>query len=107
MYQEDLNKVSGMSILEYALKNPPYTPLYDLEWATSSIKNTEKVIAALRSGDENRIRQHYSLFPPYHGRRFETILTHQENHLCMLKLRLKQLQAEPAPAPRAPRKTAQ
>lgn len=108
MYQKDLNEVSGMSILEYALKNPPYTPLYDLEWATSSVKDTEKVVAALRSGDENRIRRYYSLFPPYHGRRFETILTHQENNLCMFKLRLAQLQGKQttkptvATSPRAP-----
>ena len=91
--QERLDKISGMSTLQYALSTPPYTPLYDLGETRAWIKDKKKALAILKSGDEQKIEDEFSR--PLQGKDLDDALTIHEKFMCMLNVRLGQLTGKP------------
>jgi hypothetical protein len=86
---ETAERLSKMSILQYALSTPPYKPLYDLNGTREFMVSVKKNLAALQSGDEDQMAKVIGM--PYRGRELEMRLAGDERFLCMLNLRLAQL----------------
>ena len=97
--QKELDEISGLSALQYASRNPPYNPLYDLEGTYMGIESSKKVIAALESGSEERMIRIIGV--PYSGQELEQRLTDDRSFLCMLGVRLEQLKRKPGSKPAA------
>lgn len=92
-YKKQLDKLSGSSpLLEYALNQPPYSAPYDLKDTKLWIKKEKEIIAILQSGDEKEMRNVIGV--TYQGKKLEARLAHDETFLCMLNVRLAQLQSE-------------
>ena len=84
--KERLEKLSGFSTLEWALFQPPYTPLYDLKdtrMFMATYAKPDSAMSALSETDQKRRASGIGSFR------------------CMLDIRLAQLRRNPAPKPAA------
>ena len=84
------NETNELSNLEFALSHYPFKPLYDLEWVRIGLSETAKSIAALESGSADAQRREFGIV--YTGQDAVDRLMTDRRALCMLNVRLRQLQ---------------
>jgi len=93
-FQGYIDKLNGPEpLLAFALLY--YTP-YDLNKTKSLIKEDERQLAILRSGDEREMVKVWGI--TYRGQKLANKIIETEKSLCLMNVRLTQLQVEPAPA---------
>jgi hypothetical protein len=87
---ENAEWLGRISAREYALAK---FPVYDLKDTRSFIASWKSIVAALKSGDEDRMSR--AIGVPYRGRELEMRLAGDERFLCLLNVRLTQLTGKP------------
>lgn len=97
-WAENELKITGGTLLEFALGTPPYSPLYDLESTQQFIKSTKENVAILQSGDKEKMSR--KIGREYRGQDLEDRMAYDSKFLCMLNVRLAQLKGKSGPKPK-------